>query len=247
MRQAAVAAVACAVVAALGSGCSLLPGDEDPDKGTNGVGKLPADQIEAKTLAAARKASSVRLSGSVVSGGKVFTLDMRLTNDGGTGEVSTKGSTFSVLRVDKDLYLKADDNFWLEKGSAGKEPTDGDVEAAQKLDGMFVKVPEDDASYKQLYGFTDRKVLLDGLIELHGDVETGDRTEVDGVRTIGIVVDGGDGGSLAVSLEGTPYPLRVERAGGAGVLELGSWGEEFEVKAPRKEEVVDYGDEVAGD
>ncbi|MEV6109806.1 hypothetical protein AB0M28_34625 [Streptomyces sp. NPDC051940] len=244
MRQAVSVAVTCALVASAVSGCSLLPFGGSPDKGTNGVSGLPAATIEAKSLAAASAASSVRLSGTVVSGGKLFKLDIRLTNEGGTGEVSTKGSTFSVLRVGKALYLKADDDFWLEKGSGDEEPTKADTEAAQHLDGMFVKVPESDASYKQLSGFTDRKVLLDGLLKLQGDVETGDYAKVGGVPTIGLTVDGGDGGKLEVALEGEPYPLRLERAGGAGVVELSAWDAEFEVKAPRKEEVVDYGEKV---
>ncbi|MFC7219848.1 hypothetical protein ACFQLX_17005 [Streptomyces polyrhachis] len=256
MRQAVSAAVTCALitatVAVVVSGCALLPEGEDPDKGTNGVGKLGAEQIGSKALAAAESASSVRLSGSLVSGGKLFKLDLRLTDKGGTGEVSTKSGTFSVLRVGKALYLKADDDFWLAKGSEGaegakEEPDRTDVEAARKLDGMYVKVPASDSSYKQLSGFTDRRVLLDGLLKLHGRVEAGERTEIDGVRTIGLVVDGGKGGGLAVSLEGRPYPLRVERAAGAGVIELGSWDEEFEVKAPRKEEVVDYGEQITED
>lgn len=54
-----------------------------------------------------------------------------------------------------------------------------------------MKVPEDDPTYKQLRGFTDKKVLLGGLLTLHGTVGKGDRDKVGGVRTIRIL--GGKG------------------------------------------------------
>ncbi|WP_420000514.1 hypothetical protein [Streptomyces boninensis] len=241
MRKAAApAAVLCAAVLTAVTGCG-----DDPDEGTNGVGKLSASEIRDKTLAAAGKASSVRLEGSVVSSGRVYKLDMRLTRDGGTGEVSSKDGTFTLLRMDKTLYMKAGSDFWM-KQSAGEKNTDSkaDKAAAEKLSGKYVRVPGDDASYKQLSGFTQMQVLLDGLLSMHGKVEAGDRGEVGGVRTIQLAAGGGKGGTLDVSLEGTPYPLRLERAGGAGVVELAQWGEEFAVNPPQKDDVVDYGDQV---
>ncbi|NED81380.1 hypothetical protein G3I76_14955, partial [Streptomyces sp. SID11233] len=57
---------------------------KDPDEGTNGVGKLSAEQIHRKTTAAAGGARSVRLKGNLISGGHTYTLDMRLTAEGGT-------------------------------------------------------------------------------------------------------------------------------------------------------------------
>ena len=54
----------------------------------------------------------------------------------------------------------------------------------------------------------------------------------------------GQGGILDVSLEGRPYPLQFERAGGAGVLTLADWGKDFTLKAPAKDESVDYGGQL---
>ncbi|NGN65665.1 hypothetical protein G5C51_17380 [Streptomyces sp. A7024] len=241
MRKAvAPAAVLCAAMLTAVTGCA-----DDPDEGTNGVGKLSASEIKAKTMAAAGKASSVRLEGSVVSSGRVYKLDMRLTRNGGTGEVSSKDGTFTLLRIDKALYMKAGSEFWL-KQSTGEKDADSkaDKVAAEKLSGKYVRVPGTDAAYKQLSGFTQMQVLLDGLLTMHGKVETGDRAEVGGVRTIQLSAGGGKGGTLDVSLEGAPYPMRLKRAGGAGVVELAQWGEEFAVKPPNKGEVVDYGEKV---
>ncbi|MFG2294759.1 hypothetical protein [Streptomyces sp. NPDC048603] len=230
LRRAALAGALCAGLALGGTGCAEK---EDPDKGTNGVGKLSAEQIEDKARAAADGADSVRLSGTVVSGGKSFTLDMRLKSDGGSGEVKSKDSTFRLLRVGEQLYLKADAAFW------------GQSEAAGKLGDKFVKVPEGDPSYKQLRGFTDMDVMLDGLLGLHGKLAKGAAyTTVGHTRSVMVTADKGAGGRLTVSLEGTPYPLRMERAGGAGTVELADWGTKFQIEAPPQDQTVDYGSQL---
>lgn len=198
LRRAAFIGVLCAGLAVTGTGCG-----EDPDEGTNGVGKLSADKIEAKAKAAATEADSVHLSGTLVSGGKSFTLDMRLKSDGGSGEVKSKDDTFQLLRVGEQLYLKASAAFWGQSDSAGE------------LGDKYVKVPEGDPSYKQFRGFTDMDVLLDGLLGLEGKLAKGSYTKVGHTRAVQVTADEGKGGKLSVSLEGTPYPLLMERAGGS--------------------------------
>jgi len=241
-RSAAVVGAVLAVLTVVLAGCA----SEDPDKGTNGVGRLPAAKIEDKARRAALAAGSVRLSGSVISKGRTYRLDMRLKDNGGLGEVSAKGGPrFELLRVGEDLYLKADADFWVDQGQGDREPTETDLSAARKLEGKYVKVPPGDPAYKQLSGFTDKDVLLDGLLALHGKRETGDRDEVEGVRTIEVRAAKGDGGVLSVALIGKPYPLRLERGGDAGVVELTEWDKEFTLRAPAKEQVVDYGRRIS--
>ncbi|WP_030207120.1 hypothetical protein [Streptomyces bikiniensis] len=217
---------------------------EDPDEGTNGVGRLAAPDIEREARKVADGASSVRLAGTLVSKGGAFKLNMRLKQDGATGSVTTRNSTFELMRVGDVLYLKADAGFWShDKGDA--KPTKEDVEAAEKLDGKYVKVPQDDPSYKQLRGFTDMKPLLDGLIGLHGEKVKGDRTRIGAVRTIKVKggADGG-GGVLDVSLDGSPYPVQFARGGGGGVVTLSDWNKDFPLAEPTKDEIVDYGKQL---
>ncbi|WP_347404468.1 hypothetical protein [Streptomyces sp. MST-110588] len=228
-----------ALTAAL-TGC----GEDDPDAGTNGVGKLPAEKIEAKARSAARAAKTVRLSGNVVSQGITYRLDMRLAEDGGRGEVSSKAATFQLLRVHDALYLKADAGFWAREKSA--HPSPSDRTAAAKLTGKYVKVPASDPVYRRFSGFTDKDVLLGSLLGLHGKLTAGDRGTFGGTRTISVLAGQGAGGTLDVSLEGTPYPLRLRRAGGAGVVKLADWGQPVDLKAPQESQVVDYGKQIAG-
>lgn len=213
------------------TGCS----SEDPDAGTNGVGKLPAGQIQAKTRAAAEAAPTVRLSGTVVTSGRTYKLDMRLKADGGTGSVTSQGATFGLLRIGAQLYLKADADFWSHGGDTG---------AAGKLNGKYVKVPQGDPAYKKFSGFTDKAVLLDGLLTLHGKLAADGHHDQSGTRTIRITGDAGSGGTLDVSLQGKPYPLRLVRAGSAGTLSFSDWGKDFTVTEPAKSETVDYGKQL---
>ncbi|MGW6565356.1 hypothetical protein [Streptomyces sp. NPDC054975] len=248
IRRAVLPLALCAGLAAGLSACA-----EDPDEGTNGVGKLAPDVIEQKAQAAADGAKAVRLAGTLVSKGGTFKLNMRLKDDGAAGSVTTKNSTFELLRVGDALYMKADAAFWAhgEDGKASAGPTesadgsDADSEAADKLDDKYVKVPQDDPSYKQLRGFTDMDLLLDGLIGLHGDVVKGDRDKIGGIRTVKVKGgEDGEGGTLDVALEGTPFPLQFARGGGAGVVVLSEWDKDFALEAPAPGETLDYGKQL---
>ncbi|PKV87682.1 hypothetical protein BX283_5281 [Streptomyces sp. TLI_146] len=233
-RRAALPVALCAGLATAVTACS-----SDPDEGTNGVGKLSATDIEGKARTAADGADAVHLSGTLVSKGGSYRIDMRLKGTGATGTVTSKNSTFTLLRVGDELFLKADAGFWSHKDKGG-DP--GSAAAGKQLDDKYVKVPSGDPSYQELRGFTDKSALLKGMLGLQGELSKGDRSKVGEVRTIRVKAgEDGEGGTLDVSLQGTPYPLRFERAGGAGVLELGDWNQDFALAPPSKDATVDYG------
>jgi len=206
----------------------------DPDAGTNGVAKLTAGTIAARARAAADAAPAVHLAGTVSAAGNTYSLDMRLRGDGGVGTVTAKGSTFQLLRVDTALYLKAGADFWGGTGGSADAKA-----AARKLGGQYVQVPPGDPAYQQFSGLTDKKLLLSDLFVLDAPVTVGDHRKVNGTKTIALAGHGG--GSLDVSLQGTPYPLRYQRAGRAGTLTLSEWGQDFPLAAPDKADVLDYG------
>ncbi|QEV20073.1 hypothetical protein CP975_23375 [Streptomyces alboniger] len=244
-RAAFVSAMCAGMVAAVTSLTGCGGKAEDPDAGTNGVGKLSAPKIQSKSSKVAQAASAVRLSGTVVSKGHTYTLDMRLKGEGGEGSVTSKGQTFRLLRVGEQLFLKADSEFWThERGQGDGKPQQADEAAAAKLDGKYVKVPQGDPAYEQLSGFTDKDVLLDGMLTLHGHLAKGDRGRTGALRTIKVTGDQGAGGTLSVSLDGKPYPLRLERGGHAGILKLTDWNKDFPLQPPAKSEMVDYGKQL---
>ncbi|MEU1076418.1 MULTISPECIES: hypothetical protein [unclassified Streptomyces] len=234
-RRAALPVALCAGLAAAVTACS-----SDPDEGTNGVGKLSATEIEGKARTAADGADAVHLSGTLVSKGGTYKIDMRLKKNGATGTVTSKNTTFGLLRVGDELYLKADAGFWAHRD--GKHGSGSASAAGRQLDDKYVKVPSGDPAYQELRGFTDKGALLKGMLGLQGELSKGDRSKVGEVGTIRVRAGkDGEGGTLDVSLQGTPYPLRFERAGGAGVLELGDWNQDFPLAAPSKGATVDYG------
>ncbi len=248
-RNAALVGALCVGLSAALTACGA--GGEDPDAGTNGVGKLEPAAIQDKARTAANGAQAVHLSGNVVSQGRTYRIDMRLKNNGGVGRVSANSTAFELLRVGDELFLKAPAGFWARGATPTPSPSKAaptgkadSAAAAGKLDDKYVKVPADDPSYQQLKGFTDKNVLLDGLIGLHGKLARGEHGSVSGTRTIRVTGAGGSGGTLDVSLAGTPYPLRVQRAGGAGQLELDGWGKDFALAVPEKSQTVDYGKQL---
>jgi len=196
-RKAALARAVCALVVA-GAGVTGCGGD-DPNAGTNGVGKLPPAKIQSRTQSAATAAGTVRLSGAVVSNKRTFKLDMQLKKDGGTGSVTSKGVTFRLLRVDEHLFIKADADFWTQQQGGESGDSKSDTAAAGKLEGMYVKVPKGDPAYQQLSVFTDKDVLLEGLLALQGKLATDGHHELNGIRTIRLTSDKGSGGQIDIS------------------------------------------------
>lgn len=246
LRDLLVSGLICATGAGLLTGCA---GEEepppDPDEGTNGLASLPAATIEERAFEAASEAESLRLTGSVTAGEAGFRLDMRLGPEGGVGEVSTQGATFELLRVEDELFIKADAAFWQYQQS--EDEAERDIDPSTKLEGMYVKVPPDDPSYDQLSGFTDKTLMLELLLTMEGTRETGDRGMFNNVQTVSVVADEGAGGVLEVALVGDPYPLRLERGGEAGEIRMAEWNEEFPLRAPQEEQIVDYGDQILKD
>ncbi|MFJ8229368.1 hypothetical protein ACIQ9E_05310 [Streptomyces sp. NPDC094448] len=242
------ALLAVVLSAGLMTGLVSCAAEEDPDQGTNGVGKLTAVEIETRARAAADEAKAVRLSGTLVSKGGTYKLNMRLKDGGGSGSVTTDDHAFELLRIGDDLYLKADAAFWSNRGTGGSEPAeaDADAEAAGKLGGKYVRVPRGDAAYQQFRGFTEKDGMLDGFLGMEGELSKGDRTKIGNVRTVKVTAEEGKGGVLDVSLDGQPYPVRFARAGGAGVLTLAEWDVDFPLAPPARGAVVDYGKDLRG-
>ncbi|SDK92804.1 hypothetical protein [Streptomyces indicus] len=212
-------------------GCSA----EDPDAGTNGMGKLSAEKIHSQSRAAADSVASVTVNADLVVKGQPYKIDMKLNSDGGTGEITDDGVSFRLLRVGDDVYMQADAAL-LEEGDKPSK--------ASKLSQKYVKVPEDDPKYKQLRTYTDKGKLLDLLLDLPGKLSKGDRSEIGSVRTIQLASNNGEGGTIDVALEGEPYPLRLVRAGDAGTLRLSDWGRSVSIEAPAKDEIVDFGSQL---
>ncbi|GAB3126106.1 hypothetical protein GCM10027160_49420 [Streptomyces calidiresistens] len=242
--RAALSGAICAAVLT-GAGLTGCGGSSpEPEEEVNELVSQPAEVIEERAMEAALAADAVRLTGDIITEGRKFRIDMRLGPDGGIGEVSTQGMNFELLRVGEDLFLKADGAFWQHQWEDGDEEAEAGIDPSGTLEGKYVKVAPDDPVYGTLSGFTEKNTMIPLLITMEGERSTGERGEIDGIETIGVLAGEGAGGVLDVALVGDPYPLRFARAGEAGQLSLLDWDQEFTLRAPKEEDILDYGDKM---
>jgi hypothetical protein len=190
----------------------------------NGIAKkTPAQIIEgAKILAA--KATSVHVSGSLVSGGSPITLDMYLlANKGGRGKLSENGLSFELIQIHGTVFIKGSPAFYRHVAGAT---------AAQLLQGRWLKAPANTGNLASLGSLTNLRQLLDATLAAHGPLVKGAITTVDGHKVLA-VTDTSQGGTLYVAATGPPYPIAVTKTGaGAGRIVFDHWDGPVSVTAP---------------
>src|SRR5882757_1896096 len=173
----------------------------------NGVADKPPTQILAATKAASDAATSVHVSGSIVSDKSPITLDMNLLADkGGQGKLSESGLAFELIQVNGTVYIK---------GSAAFYKHIGGTAAAQLLEGKWLKAPSSDASFASLSQLTDLRQLVDQTLTSHGSLKKSGTTTIDGQKVVGIT-DTTKGGTLYIATTGKPYPIEISKGGSGG-------------------------------
>ena len=207
---------------------------------TNGVDKLPATEILAKTKAAALAASSVHYTGGMDSDGQSVKFDVRASQVGdGQGDITFAGISFSMLRKGSDVFFKGDDSFYKQFSGAA-----GEAEAVKMLKGKYLKGSATDAKWSGLSSFTDSDDFLRSMFEEDDKTakySVGEKKDVGGVAAVSIVQSGKNPGVMWVSLVGEPLPLRIEGGTGKdeGSLTFTDWNKPIEVTVPAEAEVID--------
>jgi len=227
----ALVAVAGVLVAGLLAACSgsasTPPPSTSSSDGPNGVEKLPADQILARSKAAAKSASWVHVQGTQ-SG---TTLDLTIGKDTATGTVTQDGLTAQLLAVDGTTYVKGDKAFWDNASGSGS----GDV-----LAGKWVVAG--DTAGTDTYGldtFTDVGRVVDSVLVGSGTLTKTGTSTVDGQRVVGLD-ESSDGSTLWVALDGPPYPVQIEPATPTtDPPTFSDWDVPVTITPPPADEVVD--------
>jgi hypothetical protein len=205
-----------ALAAAVSGGCGGSSG--------NGVASKTPTEIVAATKAAADSASSVHVSGSVVSGGTPITLNLHLVQGkGGAGQISEGGLSFELIETEGTVYIKGSPAFYSHfAGSA----------AAQLLEGKWLKAPASNSSFASVTSLTDLRSLLDSALTNHGTLVKGTTTTVEGKQAIG-VTDTSQSATLYVATTGKAYPVAIVKSGsGGGKLVFDKWNEPVSLVAP---------------
>jgi hypothetical protein len=190
----------------------------------NGVAaKTPAEIVAgAKLLADA--ASSVRVSGSILSGNSQITVTLYLVaGKGGRGQISENGLSFEVIRIHDTAYIKGSPAFYSHLAGAA---------AAQLLQGRWLKAPASSGSLASLAPLTDLRQLLDATLTAHGALVKGASTTLNGQKVLA-VKDTSEGGTLYVATTGPPYPVDVSKGGtGGGRIVFDRWNQPASITAP---------------
>ncbi|HLB20503.1 MAG TPA: hypothetical protein VK605_00215 [Solirubrobacteraceae bacterium] len=208
------------VVASVLAGC----GGSSSSSG-NGVADKTPTEILAATKAATNTATSVHVSGSIVSDKSPITLDMSLlAGKGGRGQLSENGLAFELIQIGGTVYIKGSSAFYKKIGGSA---------AAQLLQGKWLKAPSSDSNFASLSQLTDLRQLVDQTLANHGSLKKSGTTTVNGQKVVG-VTDTSKGGTLYIATTGKPYPIEISKDGsGGGKITFDRWNGDVTVAAPK--------------
>jgi hypothetical protein len=218
------AATALTILAVL-LGAVLLGGCGGGSSSSNGIASKTPTEILSAATAAADSASSVHVSGSIVSAGSPFTLDLELVKGkGGRGQISEGGLSFNLILLDGTAYISGSPAFYSHFGGPA---------AAQLLEGKWLKAPASSGTFSSLGSLTDLNQLLNTALSDHGVLAKGPPTTIDGQPAVS-VTDASHGGTLYVATTGKPYPIEISKSGATGgKISFGSWNAPITLAAPK--------------
>jgi hypothetical protein len=221
LRLPAPAVATLALVAVLLGGCGSSGGSSSG----NGIASKTPTQILAAATTAADSASSVHVTGSIVSGGSPITLDLELVaGKGGRGQISENGLSFNLIQVDGTAYISGSPAFYSHFGGPA---------AAQLLEGKWLKAPASSGSFSTLGSLTDLNQLLNTALSDHGALAKGPTSTIDGQQVLS-VTDAAHGGTLYVATTGKPYPIEISKSGKTGgKISFGAWNAPVKLQAPK--------------
>jgi hypothetical protein len=209
---------------------AVLAGCGGGGSSSNGEASKSATAILADAKQAARDAGSARVTGTIHDSGQTIGLDLKITGQGGGGTMTLQGSKLDIIRVGKDVFIRAPSSFY-EKVGAGKA-------AGQLLNGRWLKAPASTPDFADLASLTDLNAFVSQALKPDGTVSKGGETTIDGTKAIEL--KSSKGGSLYIAEEGKPYPLELKGGGGSsGTLKLSDWGSVTAPTAPKN--AIDIG------
>ncbi|WP_254404849.1 hypothetical protein [Streptomyces sp. AC627_RSS907] len=225
------------VSAALLAGCGGDSGGEStPFEGQS------ADDIAAKAVEATQRAKSVHLKGDTrLKDGSTVTIDVSVDQEKNCqGTIGAGGAEADVRHTDATLYLRGDEQYWL---NALKRQPDTARKMVPKLQGKWVRMPANDATTA---GVCDKQGFIAAMDEDKSDrrgMKRGSTSEVDGKEALKLTKKTSAGQTLAlyVATEGEPYILRTTTEGGEnpGSVTFGEYDEPVRPEQPPAGQTVD--------
>ncbi len=201
----------------------------------NGISTMSGTEILDRSVAAAKAASSVKVSGSITQGSQSVSLDLTLSEGRADGTVTVKGVEVAIRVVDGKTYLKAPKELFAQMGASGEA-------VGTLLGDKWFTIPASGLGSENFKGFeqlTNKDALFSSLVESSSgkSIAVGDATTVDG--TPAILLTGAKDGTLAIATVGEPYPLQVKGKNGSGQVTFSGWNAPVSIAAPA--DPLDFG------
>ncbi|SEC54831.1 hypothetical protein [Streptomyces sp. TLI_105] len=208
---------------------------------------LTADEIGDRAVTATQSATSLRMTGRVVSDGQPLDIDFAVNDsDECTGVMKIKGGTSELRRVDHVTYIKGDKAFWRASMASQGMPEAQITATLELIKDRWLKIAPGQAGSQDLGGVCDLKSLLADLDkdkEQRRGLTRGPDGKVDKTPVATLVKKKarGETATVSVSEQGKPYILKMVRTGGKepGTLVLSDYDKPVDVKAPPPDETVD--------
>ncbi|MEA2215798.1 MAG: hypothetical protein QOK19_1359 [Solirubrobacteraceae bacterium] len=216
--------VLAAALAVLALGLILGGCGSSSSSSGNGLQSKSPSQILEAAKAAASKAASVHINGTITSSGKPISLNMELlAGKGGKGTISQEGFTIKLIQVRGAVYINGSAAFYTHVGGSA---------AAQLLQGKWLKAPANSGELASLADLTNLSKLIDTALANHGKLAKGPTATIGGQKAIALK-DTTKGGILYVATTGTPYPLEIAKSGKeSGKVVLDRWNQPVSLSAP---------------
>jgi hypothetical protein len=219
MRVSTLAVVLAALVLA---GCGSSKKAEKP----NGEASKPPARVLADAKAAATSASSVHVSGHLVSSGTPVTLDLTMVRGkGAKGSASINGLDFDAVRIGDTVYIHGSDDFYKQYAGAA---------VAQLLHDRWVKASTDQPQFQSFAPLTDIGALLTEVSKNHGKLVNDGTTTYQGEQVV-TIRDTSDNSKLHVAATGKPYPVALVggKKGQTGTIAFDDWNKGTSLSAPK--------------
>lgn len=214
-------ALALVLTVALVAGC----GGHGKAAKPNGEASKAPERVLADAKAAATKASSAHVAGSVKSDAGPITLDLSTARGkGAKGSMSTNGLKFDLIRIGDSAYIRGSDEFY--KHFAGPA-------IAQLLHGRWLKASITNPRFRSLMPLTSVGLLMGKVSASHGKLANEGETTYRGADVVAIR-DLSDNSKLYVAASGTPYPVAIVggKQGLSGAITFGDWNRHVSLSAP---------------
>jgi hypothetical protein len=206
---------------------ALLAGCGSSSSSGNGLESKSPEAIVAAAKTASRGASTVHISGSIITEGKPISLNMELVaGKGAKGHIALEGNSIDIIEVEHAVYINGSAAFYTHLAGAS---------AAQQLQGKWIKAPSTGGEFSSFSQLTDLGKLLDSALSSHGTLSKAPSTTIGGQKAVGVTDATTKGGTLYVAAKGTAYPLEISKSGGSGgKITFDRWNQPVTLTPPAK-------------